>query len=62
MKVCTKSSNVESLESLKSAEGNGELLCVLHFSLLLTKGDSLSLLHAADLCIQLTFQQEKRLL
>lgn len=61
MRVSTKSINVECLLGLKSAEGNGELQCVLHFSLLLTMGDSLILLQAADLCIQVTFQQEKEL-
>lgn len=32
-----------------AAEGNGQLQRVLHFSLLLTMGDSLALLEAADL-------------
>lgn len=61
MRVSTKRSTAECLLGLNSAEGNGELQCVLHFSLLLTMGDSLILLEAADLRIQLTFQQEKDL-
>lgn len=61
MRVYTKSSNVECLLGLNSAEGNGKQQCVLHFSLLLTMGDSLILLEAADLCTQQTFQQEKEL-
>lgn len=61
MPVSTKNNNGECLLGLNSAEGNGKLQCVLHFSLLLTMGDSLILLEAADLCIQQTFQQDKEL-
>lgn len=61
MSVSSKSNKVECLLGLNSAEGKGELQCVLHFSLLLTMGDSLILLEAADLCTQQTFQQEKKL-
>ncbi len=57
----TKSSNSECLLGSNTAEGAGKLQCVLHFSLLLTMGDSRILLEATDLCTQQTFQQGKEL-
>lgn len=60
MRVYTECSNAECLLGLNSAEGNGKLQCVLHFSLLLTMGDSVILLEAADLCKQHTRLFSKR--
>lgn len=55
----TKSSNFKCLLVSNSAEGDGKLQCVLHFSLLLTTGDSRVLLEATDLCTQQTFLERE---